>query len=92
MPYDANTSIAPSVTAKQVGGRSLTTSSSAWKALFPTSDARIDGRVPVPNSSQYLINMRLNSAKELVAVCLQPESAEHLAKFNELSDFLVNKS
>ncbi len=92
MPYDANATIAPSVIAKQIGGRSLTNSSSAWKALFPSPDARVDGRVPVPNSSQYLINMRLNATKELVAVCLQPESEEHFAKFNELFGFLVNKS
>ncbi|KLO12715.1 hypothetical protein SCHPADRAFT_904862 [Schizopora paradoxa] len=92
MPYDANTVITPSVIAKQVGGRTLASSSSAWKSLFPTSDARIDGRVPVPNSSQYLINMRLNATKELIAVCLRPESEEHVKKFDELSDFLVKKS
>jgi len=89
---DSTTTIAPAVIARQIGGgRMFAGSSLVWKALFPSLDARIDGRVPVENSSKYLIDMRFNPGKELVAVCFVPTSEEHEEKFNELISFLTGK-
>lgn len=91
MPRDNNAPLAPGVSARQVGGRTLDLNSGLWNALFPSTAARIDGRVPVDKSSPYLVSMRLNSAKELVAVCFVPTSDNERQKYDELISFLLGK-
>lgn len=77
--------------ARQVGGRQLETNSLLWQTLFPSDLLRIDGRVPVHNSAQYLLQMRMNSTKELIAVALFPKSASDESGYKYLSDFLIGK-
>ena len=91
MPRENNIPLVPSVTAKQVGGRTLDLNSGLWQVLFPSAAARIDGRVPVEKSSQYLVSMRLNSAKELIAVCFIPTTDVERQKYDELIAFLLGK-
>ncbi|KAG6813880.1 hypothetical protein H0H92_006287 [Tricholoma furcatifolium] len=90
MPTDSTTPQEISVNARQVGGRSLEHESVLWKTLFPSELLRIDGRVPVKNSSQFLLQMRMNSAKELVAVAFTPSEDSDVG-FRLLSDFLIAK-
>ncbi len=52
---------------------------------------RIDGRVPVSNSANYLLQPRMNSTKELIAVTFDPSSEADSSKFRQLADFLINK-
>ena len=91
MPLDSVTPLAPSVDAKQIGGRVLEIHSGLWETLFTSATARIDGRVAVQNSTQYLVTTRLNAAKELIAVSFAPSSNDEIVKFNELIDYLVKK-
>lgn len=91
MPLDAVNSLISEVTCSQIGGRKLEAQSGFWQTLFPTSQARIDGRVPINTSSQYLVTTRLKPMKELIAVCFTPVSEASMVKFNELSDFLLGK-
>ncbi|TDL23603.1 hypothetical protein BD410DRAFT_786842 [Rickenella mellea] len=91
MPLDSITPLAPPVQASQIGGRTLGTDSPLWKTLFPSTEARIDGRVPVDKSSQYLLNTRLNVSKELIAVCFTPSSGSDVSKFMELAEYLIGK-
>ncbi|KAJ7504346.1 hypothetical protein B0H11DRAFT_1905589 [Mycena galericulata] len=62
--------------ARQIGGRTLESGSVLWKTLFPSELLRIDGRVPVDKSAHFLLQTRMNSTKELVAI---------------LTDFLIAK-
>ncbi|KDQ61735.1 hypothetical protein JAAARDRAFT_520263 [Jaapia argillacea MUCL 33604] len=91
MPLDSTINQETHVVARQMGGRALAADSPLWQTLFPSAQLRIDGRVPVPSSSQFLLQVRLNAAKELIAVAFSatPESQEN---FRTLSDFLVNKN
>ncbi|KAH8108343.1 hypothetical protein DFH11DRAFT_1691587 [Phellopilus nigrolimitatus] len=90
MPVDNLSSLAPFVICKQIGGRTFEPLSGYWQTLFPSPQARIDGRVPVNTSAQYLVSTRLNPVKELIAVCFTPFSEED-TRFNELIDYLVGK-
>lgn len=91
MPVEGSASLAPSVVARQIGGRTLESQSGYWQILFPAPITRIDGRVPVDKSSQYLVATRLNPQKELIAVCFTPAQDDDAAKFNELIEFFVEK-
>lgn len=91
MPLDQLNALAPAVSAKQIGGRVLDPHSGYWQTLFPSPQARIDGRVPVDKSTQYLVTTRMNPAKELIAVCFIPSSEDDSSKSNELVDFLIKK-
>lgn len=91
MPLDSTIPQQTAVNAKLVGGRSLEQDSPLWKTLFPSGELRIDGRVPVKNSEAYLLQSRLNSSKELIAVALMPNSDDDRNGFQTLSDFLINK-
>ena len=77
--------------ARQVGGRHLTPESSLWRTLFPSDLLRIEGRVPVDNSSKYLLQMRLNATKELIAAAFSPASEASENNFNIFSNFLISK-
>jgi hypothetical protein len=79
------------VTAKQIGGRSLGADPHLWKTLFPSSNPTIDGRVPVDQSAKYLVQSRLASSKELIAVTLSPTSPEDVQSHEMMFDFLVGK-
>ncbi|KAA1469150.1 hypothetical protein DENSPDRAFT_834719 [Dentipellis sp. KUC8613] len=91
MPLDSTIPQETHVFARQIGGRTLEQDSPLWRTLFPMEQLRIDGRVPVPNSANYLLQSRMNSTKELVAVTFDPSSEADSAKFRQLADFLINK-
>ncbi|KAG5717434.1 Transcription factor bye1 [Termitomyces sp. T112] len=91
MPLDSTFPQEVAVNARQVGGRSLEHDSLLWKTLFPTDFLRIDGRVPVDNSSKFLLQMRMNSAKELISVAFSPIPEGGDVGFQILSDFLIAK-
>jgi SPOC domain len=91
MPLDSTIPQETPVFARQVGGRTIDSGSPLWKTLFPSELLRIDGRVPTDKSSQFLLQMRMTSAKELIAVAFSPASAEGDAGFRILMDFLIAK-
>ncbi|KAG8949867.1 hypothetical protein FRC04_008170 [Tulasnella sp. 424] len=90
MPNEQDSAWTSMCQARQVGGRNLGTSDFLWKLLFTQPITRIDGRVPVPASTKYLVDTRLNPTKDLVAVALTPmdEGDQEFAKLNE---FLIKK-
>jgi|SRR6266850_6581894 len=91
MPVDSSVSQELRVVARQIGGRSLTSDSPLWRTLFPLDHLRVDGRVAVGSSAQYLLASRLNSAKELIAVVWTPVSDADMTALKTLSSFLINK-
>lgn len=91
MPLDSTIPQETPVFARQVGGRTIDSDSVLWKTLFPSDLLRIDGRVPTDKSSQFLLQMRMTSAKELIAVAFSPASTEADAGFRILMDFLIAK-
>lgn len=90
MPLDSSIPQETPVVARQMGGRPLEHESLLWKTLFPGNVLRIDGRVPIENSSNFLLQMRMNSAKELIAVAFTPSEAGETG-FKILSNFLISK-
>lgn len=91
MPLDSTIPQETPVIARQMGGRSLGHDSTLWKTLFPSDLLRIDGRVPVENSGKFLLQMRMNVTKELIAVAFSPASESSDVGFRLLSDFLIAK-
>jgi hypothetical protein len=91
MPLDSTIPQETPVVARQMGGRSLGHDSALWKTLFPSGLLRIDGRVPVENSCKFLLQMRMNVTKELIAVAFSPASESSDVGFRILSDFLIAK-
>ncbi|KAF7356595.1 Transcription elongation regulator [Mycena venus] len=91
MPLDSTIPQETPVVARQIGGRTIEFGSALWKTLFPSELLRIDGRVPVDKSAQFLLQTRLNSTKELVAVAFSPGSSGANAGFQILMDFLIAK-
>ncbi|KAH9967592.1 hypothetical protein BC827DRAFT_605522 [Russula dissimulans] len=91
MPVDSSVPQELKVFARQIGGRSLASDSPLWRTLFPHDHLRIDGRVAVASSAQYLLASRLNSAKELIAVAWTPVSDVDMAALRAMSSFLINK-
>jgi hypothetical protein len=89
MPLDSTIPQETPVVARQAAGRSLEMTSALWKTLFPSQTLRIDGRVPVDKSAQYLLQTRLNSGKELIAVAFSPNGEDY--KFQGLLDYLDTK-
>ena len=90
MPMDGPEDLASEVICKQIGGQSLEVESGYWQILFPSSEARIDGRVPTQPSTQYLITTRMNPSRELIAVVFTPQP-EKDAKFNDMIEFFTKK-
>lgn len=91
MPLDSSIPQETSIVARQAGGRHIEVGSPLWRTLFPTDTLTIAGRVPVPNSAQFLLQIRMNPSKELIAVALSqaPDATENgMAMF---SDFLITK-
>lgn len=62
-----------------------------WSTLFPQTSLTIEGRVPVPDSESYLLNSRLNSGRELVAVSFKPSQSVDRSQYDELSEGLLAK-
>ena len=91
MPIDSSVPQELQVVARQIGGRGLAPDSHLWRTLFPLHHLRIDGRVPVDSSAQYLLASRLNSSKELIAVVWTPVSSADMAALKTLSGFLMSK-
>lgn len=91
MPLDSTVPQEVSLFARQVGGRALGEGSPLWKTLFPVDHLRIDGRVPIDKSADYLTQTRLNAAKELIAVAFNPASEESHAPFDALIRYLLAK-
>ena len=90
MPLDSTIPQETPVVARQMAGRPLEADSPLWKVLFPSDFLRIDGRVPVDKSAQFLLQIRMNPSKELVAVAFSPASAND-SGFKILTDFLIAK-
>ncbi|KAJ7155369.1 hypothetical protein C8R43DRAFT_1065913 [Mycena crocata] len=91
MPLDSTIPQETPVVARQIGGRPLESGSVLWKTLFPSELLRIDGRVPVDKSAQFLLQTRMNSTKELIAVAFSPASPSGNVGFQILTDFLIAK-
>ncbi|GJE91188.1 hypothetical protein PsYK624_073370 [Phanerochaete sordida] len=91
MPLDSTIPQEVDVKARQAGGTKLEADSPLWKTLFPVDHLRIDGRVPVNKSAQYLTQSRLNVSRELIAVAFSPESEASAASFDLLSKYLLDK-
>ncbi|KAJ7708675.1 hypothetical protein B0H17DRAFT_1030445 [Mycena rosella] len=91
MPLDSTIPQETPVIARQVGGRPLEFGSVLWQTLFPSELLRIDGRVPVDKSAQFLLQARMNSTKELIAVAFSPRSSSGNVGFQILTDFLIAK-
>jgi hypothetical protein len=91
MPIDSAVPQELRIDARQIGGRALAADSPLWRTLFPIEHLRIDGRVAVGSSAQYLLASRLNSAKELIAVAWTPVSDADMAMLKTLKTFLINK-
>ncbi|TFY59956.1 hypothetical protein EVJ58_g5444 [Rhodofomes roseus] len=93
MPLDSAMAQDVSLNARQSGGRMLGDDSPLWQTLFPSKELRIDGRVPVDKSAQYLTQMRLNPSKELTAVAFSPEPGPGIEStgFKLLIDHLIAK-
>ena len=91
MPLDSNTPTEIPVLARQMGGRPLEHDSPLWKTLFPSVQLRIDGRVPIDRSAQFLLQMRMNSSKELVAVAFSSPNGQQNGQFKFLIDYLLGK-
>ena len=91
MPLDSSVPQETSLVARQVAGRPLAPNSVLWKTLFPSDQLRIEGRVPVENSIKYLLQMRLNAAKELYAAAFVPATPTHEEDFKVFSNILISK-
>lgn len=91
MPLDSTIPQETPVVARQMGGRTLGADSLLWKTLFPSELLRIDGRVPVENSAKFLLQIRMNPAKELIAVAFEPTARGNDTGFRILTDFLIAK-
>ncbi|KAJ8521236.1 hypothetical protein ONZ45_g2046 [Pleurotus djamor] len=92
MPLDSTIPQETPVIARQIGGRPLDADSLLWRTLFPSDILRIEGRVPIDKSGEYLLQMRMNPGKELIAAAFSPVSEEHGSPLQVISDFLVGKA
>ncbi len=91
MPLDSTIPQETPVVARQVGGRTLASESLLWKTLFPSDILRIEGRVPVDKSAEYLLQMRMNASKELISAAFSPATEQDTAPLQVISDFLIGK-
>ncbi|KAI6041284.1 hypothetical protein EDC04DRAFT_1305898 [Pisolithus marmoratus] len=90
LPLDSPVAEEARVTARQVGGRNLDGNSTLWKTLFVSDTLRIEGRVQTEVAAQFLLQMRLNPQKELMACAFLPEPVD--AKLQTFIDFLLKKN
>jgi hypothetical protein len=62
-----------------------------WANLFRSDSLIIEGRIPIPASESYLINSRLNSGRELVAVSFTTLERTDRQSYEEICDGLLAK-
>ena len=91
MPLDSTIPQEVAVIARQAAGRALGSDSPLWQTLFPSKELRIDGRVPVEKSAQYLTQVRFNPSKELIAVAFSPAPGTENTGFHALKSHLLSK-
>ncbi|CDO75985.1 hypothetical protein BN946_scf184548.g2 [Trametes cinnabarina] len=91
MPLDSAIPQEVGVTARQGGGRTLPVDSPLWHTLFPSNELRIDGRVPVEKSAQYLTQVRLNPTKELIAAVFSAAPNSDPSGFHAIKNHLLSK-
>lgn len=91
MPLDSAIPQEVAVIARQTGGRTLGHHSPLWRTLFPSGELRIDGRVPVEKSAQYLTQVRLNPTKELIAAAFSPADGTDPSGFHAVKNHLLSK-
>ncbi|KAL4065850.1 transcription factor S-II, central domain-containing protein, partial [Scleroderma citrinum] len=89
LPLDTPVAEEARVVARQIGGRTLCDDSPLWKTLFTSSVFRIEGRVQTEKAAQFLLQMRLNPQRELIACAFSPEPGDE--KFKSFIDFLRKK-
>ncbi|KAK0467034.1 uncharacterized protein EV420DRAFT_1506824 [Desarmillaria tabescens] len=91
MPLDSSIPTETPIVARQMGGRPIEVGSPLWRTLFPADLLRIDGRVPVDKSAQFLLQVRLNPSKELIGVAFTPAPDATDNGFMVFADFLIGK-
>ncbi|KAK0202607.1 hypothetical protein DFS33DRAFT_1341611 [Desarmillaria ectypa] len=91
MPLDSSIPTETPIVARQMGGRPIEVGSPLWRTLFPADLLRIDGRVPVDKSAQFLLQVRLNPSKELIGVAFMPAPDATDNSFMVFADFLIGK-
>ncbi len=91
MPLDSSIPTETPIVARQMGGRPIEVGSPLWRTLFPADLLRIDGRVPVDKSAQFLLQVRLNPSKELIGAALMPAPDATDNGFMVFADFLIGK-
>lgn len=89
LPLDSPVAQEARVVARQIGGRTLDDDSPLWRSLFTNNTLRIEGRVQTEKAAQFLLQMRLNPQRELVACAFMPEPGDE--KFKSFIDFLRKK-
>ncbi len=91
MPLDSSIPTETPIVARQMGGRPIEVGSPLWRTLSPADLLRIDGRVPVDKSAQFLLQVRLNPSKELIGAALMPAPDATDNGFMVFADFLIGK-
>ncbi|KAF8315381.1 hypothetical protein DL93DRAFT_2112272 [Clavulina sp. PMI_390] len=93
LPSMTGALIKVAVDAHLLGGRPLDFNDAAfWQNLFRSPILTIEGRVPIPASESYLLNSRLNSGRELVAVDFVPQTPDSQSSYEELCNGLLAKN
>lgn len=88
---DGSTTTVCQIVSRQIGGRNIDSTSPLWSALFPHSMINIRGRIPTENSSSFLVQMRLNPSRELVAVAFSPSLESETQPFDKIFNHLISK-
>ena len=78
------------VGSRQIGGRTIDSSSSLWQTLFP-GNISIKGRVRVGVASSYIVQMRLTPSRELAAVAFTPSNDAEKEEFDKILSMLKEK-
>lgn len=91
MPLDSLVPQETTLVARQIAGRPLGADSPLWQTLFPADVLRIEGRVPVENAIKYLMQMRFNPTKELLAAAFAPSTLDARTDFDAFCNFLITK-
>jgi len=89
----------PVVEARQVGGPDFSPHPHMWSLLMPQDPIHLVGRVPIKDSSKYLLNCRLSPSKELVIVAYTPrvegatdeEREKQRQNFEALCNFHISR-
>lgn len=92
MPSTVGPTIVVQATARLLAGRPPHFNDPEfWRDLFRSPSLNIEGRVPIAASESYLLNSRLNSGRELVAVAFSPNHDDTRGQYEELCNGLLMK-